>query len=338
MSIDNFREREHWKQLRESRQFLSMATPKLQVPFHMPVKGQVKPTKNTKLEENSYLRHEISAFEGPTLSPRKSECKKQGQNYLQESFEKELSKVKKATEYNDTSSLFSNNTDNDSTIKFISILDKINENQIKKNKFYSEIIKDIDFEHQTMQGQLCSSDKKKLEECYDMPSFDDSVRFVSKTDRVRSAQTSNRTPQQDDHPGDASYMVKLKGGSPANLRPSGGVNNIDHLLELHQPNQHEIIFECSKEWTVNQTPDMREKDMMPQHLALHFERMRQDAIDAVEALPQLKASIDTKDRHSHQTSRVYRLNCQKELFTASPQADNVSVDPMPASSGRHSAS
>lgn len=116
----------------------------------------------------------------------------------------------------DEASIFTMNThEQDTTSKYINILDKINDNQMKKNKFYSDIIKDIDAD-----------------------------------------------------------------------------THINHILKIHQPQDFDIIYECSKEYTVNQTPDLRDKEMKMVHL--HTD-------DTVDDVPQLN---------------MYRLKCQKDLFSS----------------------
>lgn len=289
----------------------------------------VEPPDRSSKQGLTLPKPEITQFDGVTLSPAKSEGKKATQNYLQESFEKELSRVKKTTDYNDTSSLFSNNTDNDSTRKFISILDKINENQIKKNRFYTEIIKDIDFEQQHLQGHLHASEAKKHDDYSDVPSFDESMRAVPINEHFSTNQYTNRSENTGAVDPNAAYVLSVRGPNSAQTRGNNSGHQIEHILEVHQPNQHEIIFECSKEWTVNQTPDMREKEVMPAHLALHFERMRNEVPDTTEASPQIKTSLgtsqDIKDRRS-QPSKIYRLNCQKELFTTNKDKDDHMFD------------
>jgi hypothetical protein len=274
--------------------------------------------------EGAADKHENQHLEGPYLSPRKSDTSKAVHGCLQESFEKELSRVKKTAEYNDTSSLFSNNTDNDSTIKFISILDKINENQIKKNKFYSEIIKDIDLEHHHHNSQISHFQSKHKEDYLEFPSFDESTKGVTKS--ARNQFPSREHGNDDSHYGDRDrlYLEKVKGAKAGEVRASNNGNQIEHILEVHQPNQHEIIFECSKEWTVNQTPDMREKELIPAHLAAHFERLRQSALNE-----NFESSPPSKNlgEECAAPSRIYRLNCQKELFQMSPSDVDCSRPP-----------
>lgn len=52
-----------------------------------------------------------------------------------------------------------------------------------------------------------------------------------------------------------------------NIDNTTNIGTLEHILEAHQPDTHDIIFECSKEWTVNQTPELREKEAIPAHLA-----------------------------------------------------------------------
>lgn len=304
--------------MRESRQFMSMGTKAVQLNLNRLTAGDLKANPDaisrTQTTEINCDQHEAKQPEGHHLSPRKSEPSNFMHNCLQESFEKELSRVKKTAEYNDTSSLFSNNTDNDSTIKFISILDKINENQIKKNKFYSEIIKDIDLEHQNHSNQLGQAHAKLKDEYFELPSFDDSIKGMPKSARNQLALKETGSEDSEILDRDRLYHEKIKGSKLAELKTSNSGNHIEHILEVHQPNQHEIIFECSKEWTVNQTPDMREKELMPAHLALHFERLRQSTFhENLESSPQIKALVE----ESTAPSKIYRLNCQKELFQSS---------------------
>lgn len=299
---------------------------KMSLNRHTTGEQKTNPSEKThhKTVEAHYSHAEPIQAEGIYLSPRKSETSKAVQGCLQESFEKELSRVKKTAEYNDTSSLFSNNTDNDSTIKFISILDKINENQIKKNKFYSEIIKDIDFEHQQHNNQLGQTQSKHKEDYFELPSFDDSVKGIQKSSRNQFSLKENGMEDSETHERGRLHLEKVKGYKPSELRTSSSGTHIEHILEVHQPNQHEIIFECSKEWTVNQTPDMREKELMPSHLALHFERLRQSALnDHTESSPQVKNSTD----ESTAPSKIYRLNCQKELFQSNTLENDLQRSP-----------
>ena len=244
-----------------------------------------------------------SAF-GAAILATKADSKRKSQSYLQESFEKELSKVKRLQDYQEASSLFSNNTDNDSTIKFISILDKINENQMKKNRFYSEIIKDGDGEAKNEAINESETIENfnilSIEENSPLPPAKHQLSRSSNRDSLGTAEQNQNMMNQNWRFAEQNGIMKVAG--PAYL----STQNIDHLLEMHQPNQHEIIFECSKEWTVNQTPDMRDKESMPPHLALHFERLRA-AGETGDITPDQKGDMGD-------SSRVFKLNCQKDLF------------------------
>lgn len=222
---------------------------------------------------------------------------------------------------NNESSIQSATTEQDTTIKYISILDKINDNQMKKNKFYSDIIKDIDDPQ--------DSSSSHLEEL-------DSPHRMIRDEEFRS-EGRNWGKSKDRHRESRGEMT----GSEEN----GNNNNIDHILEIHQPNHNEIIFECSKEWTVNQTPDMREKDSIPLHIQQHLDKMRPigstlsglgiggrqleflDTCDERQSGSNQKrgraqaeksgvsSSVDRGDNNSSMyRSRAHRLNCQKELF------------------------
>lgn len=268
-------------------------------------------------------KHNVSELSAREI---RSEKGKQMCRALQDSFEKEISRVKKSPEYNDTSSLFSNNTENDSTVKFISILDKINENQMKKNKFYSEIVKDM--------SPLLHSTTGDTNYATNRLDFDEAFRTLQLNNRAGEEHPSAEV-SQDEQPIETQLAKMVLHRSK---RPS---QHIDHILELHQPEQNEIIFECSKEWTVNQTPDMREKDMIPAHLAAHLDKMRQETRESRQdthdehfgskkkyvineeqsrrsKVDQLIASLDGQGSHGA-SGKIYRLSCQKDLFGSSQE-------------------
>lgn len=141
-----------------------------------------------------------------------------------------------------------------STSKFLKILDKINENQSKKNKFYSQIIKDYKPETANEEFTNCSNIN--------------------------------------------------------NIDNTTNIGTLEHLLEAHQPNQNDIIFECSKEWTVNQTPELREKEAIPAHLALQLGKMG--------------FNINTSDK---KRSKVmdYSSSSNKKTLNNCASGDNINI-------------
>jgi hypothetical protein len=295
-------EKDQWKLMRENRQFMSLGNG--QQKYASSAQNETKVQSLRNIAEASKIaalsasecKREAQSVIAAESRPSHGGSKRQTQSYLHESSEKELAKDKKngvqaLADFNDgSSSMFSSQTDNDSTLKFINILDKINENQNKKNRFYSEIIKDIDLGEKLANPQLNNIDHQ-------------SQRF-----QIESLKTDQSEEKEDFSLPWRRPLVKSQGrGGPAQAQ------HIDHILELHQPSQNEIIFECSKEWTVNQTPDMREKEVMPPHLAQHFERLRGEAVE-ISSPPRLG---DTPEEAQHLPPRVYRLSCQKDLFGGS---------------------
>lgn len=74
-------------------------------------------------------------------------------------------------------------------------------------------------------------------------------------------------------------------------------NSYQLLFQIHQPNRNEIIFESSKEWTLNQTPELRDKN-------LTFTRSKADHI--MESLNSEEKILLSKQK--------YKLGCHKRLF------------------------
>lgn len=97
------------------------------------------------------------------------------------------------------------------------------------------------------------------------------------------------------------------------LSERGGVHNsvkenwsatANLILEAHKPN--DIIFECSKEWTINQTPELRDKERSPFQAAQPTET----EIIVEEGKKMYKIIPSAKKRKN---STLW-VNCQKKLF------------------------
>ena len=199
---------------------------------------------NKNFNQNNNLGRSESVFEisniiNKDLDPIHTFNNKKEQHILENCYLNSESQImnQKLNQHHDTSYLnntnpsFCSDASDYSTRKFLNILDKINENQSKKDKFYSQIITNMQPENTT--------DKNY-------------IRNISHD--VNTPDGTNSAPFQN-------INVNMNNVGP-----------LDHILEAHQPNQNDIIFESSKEWTVNQTPELN-KEVMPPHLALHLGKM-----------------------------------------------------------------
>lgn len=245
------------------------------------------------------------------LDTSKSHVRDSSARALQETFDIEMSKGLRESRKDrvmDASGL-STQTDSDSTTRFMTILDKINENQHKKNKFYADIIKEFESSqnktfgfglHDSVPDGVFDADRLGISRIQTHKGEDDEEESLSPFKHYASptgAQTHEMMLRQKHK-----QQLSSERGSA-----SEAGTMVEHILELHQPRDNEIIFECSKEWTVNQTPDMREKELIPAQLAAHWEKLREQA-------SQLSPGKQEGQSQEEATGKSPRLSCQKNLF------------------------
>ena len=287
--------------------------------------------------------------------------------------------------------IFDNNTnetpsstltmENDSsTLKFLNILEKINENQEKKTSYYNSIVNEssmsptsnaVNSRSDLTESIIKNDQKRKSHQSHYLPQSaypsgmtykanQEGIARASKSGVekriVDSGQKQSRSHLQDQtDPSSRQSSLTGADGTTGQGSDCNSVMNLGQLLETHQPSPNEIIYECSNEWTENQTPELREKEgfhlfnsCLKENLVMQswgFEpqstagksNLRYKIIPSEGGTKGRTGNQNSESNESELNQRLaaetnradFKLKCQKKLFDEGDEDDEIEANSQP---------